>query len=188
MSQTEPGNLAAFTNFKKQAGDKLPSFTGKITLPGSDAERGISLWPTISKKTGAVVISGRVELDANEQILQQATNAPAVDADKAIEIMQTDGKGLKIDPNTVILFVNKSKADNPKRPDYFGYFNAGKGVPLMRLSAWSRTDRNGKAYLSGTVQKDEPRRTAKKDKDDDEPEPSVREPEAKRERRGGRGR
>ncbi len=43
MSQTEPGNLAAFTNFKKQAGDKLPSFTGKITLPVSDAERGISL-------------------------------------------------------------------------------------------------------------------------------------------------
>lgn len=182
---SEAGNIIAYTNLKKKQGDKLPGFTGKLTLPESTAERGVSLWPNVSKRTGHIVISGRVRADANDQIALMATDAPKIDADQVIEIMQTDGNALRVEPNSLVMFQNKSKAQNPNRPDMYGFLNPGKGQPLMRMSVWSRVDRNGNAYLSGSVQKHEPRpeKGLEEGPDasvDDEPEPDMRVKKAKK--------
>lgn len=179
---TDSGNFIAYKTRDKQQGDKKPAFTGKLTLPGSTAERGVSVWLHTSKKTGDIVMSGRLGLDANDQI-KEMVGKGEVDPDAAIEIMQNGGKGLKIDPNALILFTNKRKAENEKQPDYFGYVNPGKGEPLVRLSVWSRTDRNGNAFLGGATQREQRQEKGM----DDGGEPSV-DPEPAPERKKGRAR
>ena len=80
------------------------------------------------------------------------------DPDAAIRIAQTGGKDLTIDPHGMLLFSNTQKdAENPTRPDYWGYYNPGGGERLMRLAVWARTDSRGNAMLTGNIQRDEPR-------------------------------
>jgi len=165
----DQGNVIAYKNLDKQTGDKKPAFTGKILMPGASAERGLSLWIHTSKKTGDIVLSGQIGLDANDQIQEMAKKP--LDPDAAIKLAQTGDKSLDLEPNSVILFTNKRKAENEKQPDYFGYAHPGKGGETMRLSMWSRTDRRGNAYLSGSVQKYEPGKSkdaAGRDDDEDQ--------------------
>lgn len=51
--------------------------------------------------------------------------------------------------NRGVLFVN-DKGDNPARPDFQGNVTIGDG-PTHRISAWRKTDRNGKPYISIAV-------------------------------------
>ena len=71
----------------------------------------------------------------------------------AVEIpSKTDGNPFKLDPDSLILFTNKRKgAENPERPDYYGFYNPGDGN-LQRVAAWSQLDRDGNAMLTGSLQ------------------------------------
>lgn len=71
----------------------------------------------------------------------------------AVEIpSKNDGKPFKLEPDAVILFANKTKdADNPERPDYYGFYNPGDGK-LQRIAAWSQLDRYGNPMLTGSLQ------------------------------------
>lgn len=154
------GNLRGFLNRQKMPGDNRPVFQGKLSLPGIKGDRSFALWPYTSEKSGASVLSGRAGASAAEQIQMLTNPQREHDTDTTIEIAQKGGgEALHIQPNAIVMFTNKSKdADNQKRPDYFGYYNPGGGQPLMRLAAWTDTDRNGAAIITGNVSKDEPRR------------------------------
>jgi hypothetical protein len=163
MTQTaadaDKGNFRAFRNLRKQPDDAKPLFQGRLSLPGLPDERGFALWPTVSKKTGDTVLSGRAKPDGNSQI-DDIAKPEKVDPDAAIRVAQDGGKGLTIDPHGILLFKNKQKdADNPDRPDYWGYYNPGKGERLMKVAVWTRTDRSGNVMLTGNLQRDEPQKS-----------------------------
>lgn len=159
------GNLIGFLNTKKSPGDSRPIFQGKITLPGQEAERGYALWSYTSEKSGATVFSGKALDEANTQIERLTSPEREYDTDTTIALAQKDGaEALEIKPGAMVMFTNKSKdAENPSRPDYWGYYNPGGKEPLMRLAAWSKTDRNGRAMLTGSVVKDEPSQALEQD-------------------------
>lgn len=158
-TDTQKGNLIAFLNNRKKADDNRPAFQGKLTLPGNPAERGFALWASTSKKTGDTMLTGEAGQSATMQIDKLSKPTKMLDPDAAIQIAQTGGKGLIIDPHGLLLFTNKQKdAENVDRPDYWGYYNPGGGERLMRIAVWARTDRSGNAMLTGNIQRDEPKK------------------------------
>jgi hypothetical protein len=175
MQTPEKGNLIGFYNLKKEPGDDRPAFQGRLSLPGNPMERPFALWPTTSEKTGETLLSGRAGESARSQIDKLANPEKPLDPDTAIKVAQNEGRGLTIDPHGILLFSNKQKdAEHPDRPDYWGYYNPGGSDRLMKLAVWARTDRGGKAMLTGNVQRDEPRqdKDAEQEKDED-PEPAA---------------
>lgn len=180
---TPRGNLIGFLNNAKQPGDSKPVFQGKLTLPGAASERGFALWAYTSEKSGDTVLSGRATNAATEQVKDLIHAKPNKSADTIISIAQKDGgKGLDIAPHALLMFSNKQKdkegADPEKvRPDYWGYYNPGNGEPLQRIAAWAKTDRNGAAMLTGSLQKDEPYRSNERSP----PAEPAHEPEENRE-------
>lgn len=152
------GNLIGFLNVRKDPGDNRPIFQGRLSLPGHREERGFALWSYTSEKTGQTVLSGKVLASAAQQVEQLTSPERTHDTDTTIALAQNDGaEALEIKPHAMVLFTNRSKdAANPSRPDYWGYFNPGGDTPLMRLAAWSKTDRNGRVMLTGAVQKTDP--------------------------------
>ncbi len=152
-SNPKRGNLIGFLNTKKCPGDSRPIFQGKLSLPGKETERGYALWSFTSEKSGATVLSGKALDDANTQVERLTSPERQHDTDTTIALAQKDGaESLEIKPGAMVLFTNKSKdADNQSRPDWWGYYNPGGKEPLMRLAAWSKTDKNGKAMLTGSL-------------------------------------
>lgn len=151
--QADRGNFRAFKNNSKEIGDDRPLFQGKLTLPGSKEERGFALWPYASEKDGSSILSGRAGASANSQIASY-TQPPKEQVQKlAVEIpSKTDGKPFKLEPDSLILFTNKTKdADNQGRPDYYGFYNPGDGK-LQRVAAWSQLDRYQNPMLTGSLQ------------------------------------
>ncbi len=151
--QTDRGNFRAFKNNSKEIGDDRPLFQGKLTLPNSKDERSFALWPYASDKDGSSILSGRAGASANSQIAAY-TQPPKEQVQKlAVEIpSKTDGKPFKLEPDSLILFTNKTKdANNQERPDYYGFYNPGDGK-LQRVAAWSQLDRYGNPMLTGSVQ------------------------------------
>lgn len=181
--KTPRGNLIGFLNSAKQPGDSKPVFQGKLSLPGSPSERGFALWAYTSEKSGDTVLSGRATNAATEQVKDLIHAKPDKTADTIISIAQKDGgKGLEIAPHALLLFSNKQKdkegADSEKvRPDYWGYYNPGNGEALQRIAAWAKTDRNGAAMLTGSLQKEEPFRGNERSRNGQ----PAREPEEERE-------
>ncbi len=152
--QADRGNFRAFKNNSKEIGDDRPLFQGKLTLPNSKDERSFALWPYASEKDGASILSGRAGASANSQIAAY-TPPPKDQVQKlAVEIpSKTDGKPFKLEPDSLILFTNKTKdAENQGRPDYYGFYNPGDGN-LQRVAAWSQLDRSGNPMLTGSLQK-----------------------------------
>jgi hypothetical protein len=175
MQQTQQdirGNLIGFLNQAKTPDDQRPVFSGKISLPGNPAERGLALWAYTSKTSGETLLSGKAGESPTAQIdkLIKPATAPdvgkAINPDTSIKVGQNGEKALIIDPHSVVLFSNKQKdLENPARPDFYGYYNPGAGEPLMKLAVWAKTDRYGKAMLTGNVQKDEPKPVKDMEKD-----------------------
>ena len=153
FDKPDRGNFRAFKNNAKEVGDDRPLFQGKLTLPNSKDERSFALWPYASEKDGATILSGRAGVSANSQIASYTQPAQEQVQKLAVEIpSKTDGKPFKLDPDSLILFTNKSKgAENPERPDYYGFYNPGDGN-LQRVAAWSQLDRYGNAMLTGSLQ------------------------------------
>jgi hypothetical protein len=158
------GRLVAFLNADKQPGDQRPAFNGEISLPEDPIERHLVLWAHATKK-GHTLLAGRVSKSAMEQI--EALTRPSPErAEDLIEQAQTDGKQLAVDINEILMFENTRKTpEQAKAPDYWGYFNPGNGEPLMRVTAWAKTDSHGKAMLSGAVDVHEPAHELKKQRE-----------------------
>jgi hypothetical protein len=181
MAQANPrdldyskGNVIAFKNVDKQKGDKRPAYKGRLNLPGQRNERGFSVWAFTSEK-GQVMLSGKVNLDAQTQTEEMA--GKAMDPDAAIRIAQNGGKDFTVDPNQIVLFENTQRdGEDPERPrpNYWGYFNPGKGERLMKVALWQGTDRNGNAFLKGNLQPDEPKREKTGEREDDDPQPKAK--------------
>lgn len=152
-TQTDRGNFRAFKNKNKEVGDDRPLFQGKLTLPGLKDERSFALWPYASEKDGATILSGRAGASANSQIAAYTQPTKEQVQKLAVELPSRNGaEPFKLDPDALILFTNKSKdADNPDRPDYYGFYNPGDGK-TQRIAAWSQLDRYGNPMLTGSLQ------------------------------------
>lgn len=61
--------------------------------------------------------------------------------------------GLSLALRQVVLFPIgfKESAPDKDRPDYWGGANFGDGTPVARSSVWLKTDRNGRAFMSGAT-------------------------------------
>ena len=162
------GNFVAFWNYRKGDNEKLPTMQGRLSIPGNQQDRAFALWPSLTDK-GDTVISGRLGLSANDQITKAADPTREGPDDPPIQVGTNPEKMLTINPGSLVLFTNKNKdAENPNRPDYWGYAHVGGGQPLMRISAWTRLDRGGNPMLTGSVQKDEPRKEPGRDEQEHE--------------------
>lgn len=153
-AQQPRGDFVAYLNKAKQPGDKQPAFEGHITKPGSDNKHTLTLWAHeyTDPKTGEVKVMFNGTAEA------YARNSPPVDQINALVRESTDTSeqslsGITLGPRQVVLFPSKFKdeAPNKDRPSYWGAYNPGDGTPIVRSSVWLKTDRYGRAYLSGAT-------------------------------------
>lgn len=154
QQQQSRGDFVAFMNRDKQPGDNRPAFEGHITKPGSEHKHTLTLWAHeyTDPKTGEVKVM------FNGQAEAYARNTAPSEQISALVRQSADAKeqelgGLTLAPRQVVLFPNGFKSDAPEkdRPDYWGAYNPGDGSPIVRNSVWLKTDRNGRAYLSGAT-------------------------------------
>jgi hypothetical protein len=155
MDQQPHGNFIAFINRSKQPGDNLPTFDGRIAIPGSEEERRFVLWAHEYKnpKTGEMLIMFNGQTDAvlpgaapMDQVAALIKQAPTASR-------EANFGNLKLAPRQIVLFPNGFKAEAPEknRPDYWGAFNPGNGDPTVRISVWAKKDRNQHAMLGGAT-------------------------------------
>jgi hypothetical protein len=154
MDQTQPrGDFVAFLNRDKKPGDKQPAFEGRIAKPGTEEKRAIALWAHeyTDPKTGEVKImfNGSAEANPTGAAVAEQIAALVQAAPEAATL-----NNLAIAGRQIVLFPNgfKDEAPDKARPDFWGAYNPGDGTDLVRISVWTRTDRNGRAYLSGATQ------------------------------------
>lgn len=154
MDQSQPaaGNIIAWQNRYKQAGDNRPVFDGYVTKPGSTEELPLALWAHkyADKTTGEerIMLSGTIG--------RVARNAAAIDQIAAM-IADTPAAELALGrvtvaPGQVVLFPNGFKAEAPDkdRPDYWGPINFGDGTPVVRASVWLK-QKDGRPYVAGAT-------------------------------------
>jgi len=155
MDQTQRprGDFVAFLNRAKKPGDRQPAFEGRIAKPGTDEKREMALWAHeyADPKTGEVKVMFNGSAEANP------TGAAAAEQIAALVRAAPEAatlNNLSIEAGQIVLFPNGFKADAPdkNRPDYWGAYHPGDGSELVRISVWTKTDRNGRAYLSGATQ------------------------------------
>jgi hypothetical protein len=162
MDQTQQtkGNFIASPARYKQAGDKRPDFTGKITIPGTEREFRVALWSSkyADKTTGEMktVHSGRTS--------DVSHSDSAMDQIEAMANRGTPGKvieesGLKLEAGQIALFTNGFKTEEgidpdklALRPDYYGRWNPGTGDKLVAVSVWARQGKDGGAFIAGATQ------------------------------------
>lgn len=156
---SDEGVLRAQLNPDKQPGDKRPAFQGTLTLPNEGAKRDVVLWAR-KDRNGVAMLTGKAQSSALEQI--QALVEPPTEL--PVDAPLTDGKQFAIDPYQIMLFTTKEKV--PNGPDFWGLYHPGPNAPLMHVAVWAKTDRDGKALLTGNIKvhKDAPERAPNKAK------------------------
>lgn len=154
QQQQPRGDFVAFMNRDKEPGDNRPAFEGRISKPGSEDKHAVTLWAHeyTDPKTGEIKVM------FNGQVEAIARGAAPADQINALVRQSADAKdvalgGLTLAPRQVVLFPNGFKAEAPEkeRPDYWGAFNPGDGSPVVRSSVWLKTDKSGRAYMSGAT-------------------------------------
>ena len=155
MTETKPGNFIAFVNRDKAPGDNRPAFEGRLSLPGTDAERRLVLWahelPEAPAGANRVMFMGQADaLTADASPIDQIAALTRPPTDAATEATYAN---LTLRPQQIVLFPNKFKDEDPSkpRPDYWGAFNPGNGQDVVRLSVWAKKDRNGNPMLAGAT-------------------------------------
>lgn len=150
------GDLVAFLNRNKSAGDRQPMFhRGRISKPGEEAKYDLTLWAFDYETkdgqihTGLNGIIGSIPrgLDPEKQIeALQRSNAAAT-------ALTAPGQ-LDIKPHQIVLFVNPRAIIEPnkKHNKYYGFANFGDGSPIANPHVWTGTDKQGFAYLQGSTQ------------------------------------
>lgn len=201
MASTEPqphGNFIAFLVRDKEPGDKRPVFEGRLSLPDTEAELRFPLWghEYADPKTGEMMTMFNGSTDAisladapKDQVAALLKNEDA--------IAPVSISNVKLRSRQVVLFPNRFKDEAPEkeRPDYWGAYNPGNGQPVVRISAWMRKDRYGRAMLTGATSYPLP---GKSEVEQQDAAPTIAELEAKgvvsrgmpekaKKRSGGRG-
>lgn len=192
------GNFIAFLARDKAPGDTRPMFEGRISLPGSEIELPVPLWghEYTDPKTGELKVMFNGSTDAvSAQDTPQDQVAALLKADDAQETASLSSLTLKA--RQVVLFPNRFKNEAPDkdRPDYWGAYNPGGDQSIVRISAWMRKDRYGRAMLTGSTSAPLP---GKSETEQQDQAPSLADLEArgvvtrgmpeKAKTRGGRGR
>lgn len=148
------GNFIAFLARDKQPGDQRPVFEGRLSLPDSEVELRFPLWghEYTDSKSGETATMFNGSTDA------VSTDATALDQITAL--LKSDAaaspatiSNVELRARQVALFPNRFKNEAPDkdRPDYWGAYNPGNGNPIVRISAWMRKDRYGRAMLTGAT-------------------------------------
>ncbi len=151
-TQQQRGNFIAGLNRSKPLGSKRPDFSGRLSVPGTDAQHAFALWAN-KDKNGNTYFSGRIDRmpmtdDVHAQI--EVLTQPVVDYDPT-DLMQGTAN-LSLKPYEVVLFKNGYKdAENPMRPDYWGRVNMGNNTPPVAISVWLRQDRYQNPLLTGAT-------------------------------------
>lgn len=154
---TQPhGNFIAFLVRDKEPGDKRPMFDGRLSLP-DDAEVAFS-FPLFAHeytnpKTGEVmtmfngttdpVSKNAAPMDQIAALLKSAESSTAL----------ASVGNLQLRPRQLVLFPNRFKDEAPEkdRPHYWGVYNHGNGQDVVRIGAWLRKDRYGRAMFGGST-------------------------------------
>ncbi len=151
MDQNQHGNFIAHLNRDKKPGDKKPTFDGRLSVPGSDAEQSFALWAHTSPNSNTgemqIMFNGRADaVSPTDAPMDQV--AALLNGGDAIDFAK-----LSLSARQLVLFPNQFKADAPDkdRPDYWGVFNPGNGQSVVRISAWMRKDRYKNAMIAGAT-------------------------------------
>jgi len=149
MHMSEKGNFIVYTNRNKQPGDQRPLFQGRLAAPGEEKHFAVALWGG-KDKNGNLMFTGRSSAYAsNSEAMAQVEDLLAADAPAEGVLEEA---GLKIAPHQIVLFKNAFKdAEHPDRPDFWGRWNPGAGLPLVAVSGWMRKDRYQRPMLAGEV-------------------------------------
>jgi hypothetical protein len=154
MDKQPHANCVAFLNRSKQPGDSQPMFEGRIGIPGEEGEHRFAIWAHEYKNPA----TGEMQVMYNGQI-DAVTPGTSV-KDQVATMMKGDGDNaeasfgnLKLAPRQIVLFPNRFKSDAPdkNRPDLWGAFLPAANAPIVRISVWEKTDRNGHAMLGGAT-------------------------------------
>lgn len=150
------GNFIAFLLREKEPGDKRPMFEGRLSLPNDPkVEYGFPLFAHeyTDPKTGEVMTmfnGGTDPVSLNAAPMDQiAALLKGADATTAL----TSVGSLQLRPRQLVLFPNRFKNEAPEkeRPDYWGAYNHGNDQPVLRIGAWLRKDRYGRAMFGGST-------------------------------------
>lgn len=150
------GNFIAFLLSEKEPGDKRPMFEGRLSLPNDPkVEYGFPLFAHeyTDPKTGEVMTmfnGGTDPVSLNAAPMDQiAALLKGADATTAL----TSVGSLQLRPRQLVLFPNRFKNEAPEkeRPDYWGAYNHGNDQPVLRIGAWLRKDRYGRAMFGGST-------------------------------------
>jgi hypothetical protein len=148
------GNFIAFLARDKEPGDKRPVFEGRLSLPEADADLNFPLWghEYADPTTGEMMTMFNGSTDA-----VSPTDAPKEQVAALLKNEEAQApasiSNVKLRSRQVVLFPNRFKEEAPEkeRPDYWGAYNPGNGQPVVRISAWMRKDRYGRAMLTGAT-------------------------------------
>lgn len=150
------GNFIAFLLREKEPGDKRPMFEGRLSLPNDPkVEYGFPLFAHeyTDPKTGEVMTmfnGGTDPVSLNAAPMDQiAALLKGADATTALASVGN----LQLRPRQLVLFPNRFKDEAPEkeRPDYWGAYNHGNDQPVLRIGAWLRKDRYGRAMFGGST-------------------------------------
>lgn len=157
------------SNYRKEPGDNQPSFNGNIAFSWNpDEKRKLAAWLNLAKPQEGQpapephpelgmphTVSLKLAPPAGAQMLAQTDpNHKARGRGKSYTLPGKDGgKDLLIEPDTGVLFINKSRNDqHPNASHYYGYVNPGDDKPLQRVGLWQDLDRSGQVMFSGPVE------------------------------------
>ena len=159
-------------NTTKVKGDARPTFEGHLALPGTEAERPFALWVR-QTKTGGVMLTGKSGQPKGSAI-EQIVGLLGSKGSRTPDLTVGESK-LTLKPGELVLFENKPKEPNEKsptpaepakgpRPDFYGWLHTGEPEHgLLDVAVWAKTDANGRAYLTGSLQEPGARQDQRQD-------------------------
>lgn len=148
------GNFITFLARDKEPGDKRPVFEGRLSLPNIEGELHFPLWghEYADPKTGEIMTMFNGNTDA-----VSPNDAPK---DQVAALLRNENGAapasiskVQLRARQVVLFPNRFKDEAPEkeRPDFWGAYNPGNGQSVVRIRAWMRKDRYGRAMLTGAT-------------------------------------
>lgn len=139
MSEELRSKFIAFFDGGANADNQRPQLKGEFAVVGGETHT-ISLWSRAAKETGDTYLRGSIQAKSLKAALK-AKAAPASDG--------AAPAGIDLKTGDVVLFENKTKSENEKRPDYYGYARTASGY--VKLAGWVAAS-NGGEMLRGSAE------------------------------------
>lgn len=139
MTNNIQSKFVAFFDGGANADNQRPQLKGEFAVIGGETHT-ISLWSRAAKETGDTYLRGSIQAKSLKAAL------------KAKATPDTDGAapaGIDLKSGEVVLFENKGKSENEKRPDYYGYARTASGY--VKLTGWIASSSGGE-MLRGSAE------------------------------------